>query len=100
MLIITITDSDKSVDEEEYMFFRMNREKMAGENLREGNMEVAFELWIERDRAGSDTPGRIPSRLQRRFHRYQGKRYRKTERFSRIVQSAEVSSEFRWYHGL
>ena len=45
------------------MFFRMNREKMAGENLREGNMEVAFELWIERDRAGSDTPGRIPSRL-------------------------------------
>ena len=48
MLIITITDSDKSVDEEEYMFFRMNREKMAGENLREGNMEVAFELWIER----------------------------------------------------
>ena len=33
MLIITITDSDKSVDEEEYMFFRMNREKMAGENL-------------------------------------------------------------------
>lgn len=30
------------------MFFRMNREEMAGENLREGNMEVAFELWIER----------------------------------------------------
>ena len=33
------------------------------------------------------------------FHRYQGKRYRKTGRFSRIVLSAEVSSEFRWYHG-
>lgn len=46
--IIALTDSDKSVDEEEYMFFRMNREEMAGENLREGNMEVAFELWIER----------------------------------------------------
>ena len=30
------------------MFFRMDREEMAGENLREGNMEVAFELWIER----------------------------------------------------
>ena len=73
MLIITITDSDKSVDVEEYMFFRMNREKMAGENLREGNMEVAFELWIERDRAGSDTPGRIPSRLQRRFPPLSGK---------------------------
>ena len=47
MLIITITDSDKSVDEEEYMFFRMNREKMAGENLREGIVEVASEQWIE-----------------------------------------------------
>ena len=61
MLIITITDSDKSVDEEEYMFFRMNREKMAGENLREGNMEVAFELWIEQVYFYSF------SRLQRRF---------------------------------
>lgn len=30
------------------MRFRMNREKMAGENLRDGSMEVAFELWIER----------------------------------------------------
>ena len=75
------------------MFFRMDREEMAGENLREGNMEVAFELWIEQVYFYSF------SRLQRRFHRYQGKRYRKTERFSRIVQSAEVSSEFRWYHG-
>lgn len=56
MLIITITDSDKSVDEEEYMFFRMNREKMAGENLREGNMEVAFELWIERRTAAGVCP--------------------------------------------
>ena len=98
MLIITITDSDKSVDEEEYMFFRMNREKMAGENLREGNMEVAFGLngigqaVIRRAGFQVDSNGD--------FHRYQGKRYRKPERFSRIVQSAEVSSEFRWYHGL
>ena len=39
------------------MFFRMNREKMAGENLREGNMEVAFELWIERDRSARSVGG-------------------------------------------
>ena len=56
MLIIALTDSDKSVDEEEYMFFRMNREEMAGENLREGNMEVAFELWIERRTAAGVCP--------------------------------------------
>lgn len=37
---------------------RINREKMAGENFREGRMEVAFELWTEQ---------RNPSRLQRRF---------------------------------
>ncbi|MCP6756017.1 hypothetical protein NL533_30810, partial [Klebsiella pneumoniae] len=43
----TNNNTDKSVDEEEYMLFRMNREKMVGENLRDGNMEVAFELWIE-----------------------------------------------------
>lgn len=54
--IIALTDSDKSVDEEEYMFFRMNREEMAGENLREGNMEVAFELWIERRTAAGVCP--------------------------------------------
>jgi hypothetical protein len=41
------TNSGKSVDEEEYMFIRMSREKMVGENLRDGDMEVAFELWIE-----------------------------------------------------
>lgn len=32
------------------MLFRMNREKMVGENFREGSMEVAFELWIEQMR--------------------------------------------------
>ena len=26
----------------------MNREKVAGENFRDGSVEVAFELWIER----------------------------------------------------
>lgn len=40
------------------MLFRMDREKMVGENLRDGSMEVAFELWIERI---------ILSRLQRSF---------------------------------
>ena len=57
MLIITITDSDKSVDEEEYMFFRMNREKMAGENLREGGVEVAFEPWTQRAQASVGSTG-------------------------------------------
>ena len=28
----------------------MHREKMVGENLREGSMEVASELWTERTR--------------------------------------------------
>lgn len=28
----------------------MDREKMAGENFREGSVEVAFELWIEQMR--------------------------------------------------
>jgi hypothetical protein len=40
------------------MLFRMDREKMVGENLRDGSMEVAFELWIEQSNL---------SRLQRRF---------------------------------
>ncbi len=40
------------------MRIRMNREKMAGENFREGRMEVAFELWIEQITL---------SRLQRKF---------------------------------
>lgn len=60
--IIALTDSDKSVDEEEYMFFRMNREEMAGENLREGNMEVAFELWIERRTAAGICPAASDSK--------------------------------------
>ena len=45
----------------------MNREKVVGENFRDGSMEVAFELWTEQ---------MILSRLQRRSHRYQGKQYR------------------------
>ena len=51
-----ITITDKSIDEEEYMLFRMNREKMVGENFREGSMEVAFELWIERRTAAGVCP--------------------------------------------
>ena len=51
------------------MRHRMDREKVAGENFREGRMEVTFELWAERN---------MLSRFQRRSHRYQGKRYRKS----------------------
>lgn len=40
----------------------MNREKVAGENFRDGSMEVAFELWIEQKCFYM-----ILSRLQRRF---------------------------------
>ncbi len=34
----------KGIDEEEYILFRMNREKVVGENFRDGSMEVALEL--------------------------------------------------------
>ena len=44
------------------MFFRMNREEMAGENLREGDMEVAFELWIERRTAAGVCPADLDSK--------------------------------------
>ena len=47
----------KGIDEEKYIRFRMNREKVVGENFREGRMEVTFELWAEQD---------MPSRFQRR----------------------------------
>lgn len=46
----------------------MNREKVAGENFRDGSMEVAFELWIEQmNFMEMIFMERIPSRLQRRF---------------------------------
>ena len=48
----------KGIDEEKYIRFRMDREKVAGENFREGRMEVTFELWAEKD---------MLSRFQRRF---------------------------------
>jgi hypothetical protein len=69
-----ITIPDKSIDEEEYMRFRIYREKMAGGNFREGSMEVAFELWIEQ---------MILSKSNGGSHRYQGKQYRndKKQRF-------------------
>lgn len=43
------------------MLIRMHREKMVGENLRNGSREVAFELWIQRIR------NHYPSSLQRNF---------------------------------
>ena len=42
--IIQLTNTDKSINGEEYILFRMYREKVVGENFREGSMEVAFEL--------------------------------------------------------
>lgn len=85
-VILSVTISDKSIDEEEYTRIRMNREKMAGENFREGRVEVAFELWIEPMTAAEQfwicakqnqcCSERHFSRLQRSSHRYQGKRYR------------------------
>ena len=47
---------------------------MAGGNLRDGLMEVAFEQWTERKAAGAGST----SRLQR-FSRVTGKRYRMRE---------------------
>lgn len=66
----------------------MNREKVAGENFRDGSMEVAFELWIEQ----MILIKIIPSRLQRRFPPLSGEAIseRRHNSFcSRIVQSAE-----------
>ena len=57
---------------------------MAGENFREGRMEVTFELWTEQD---------ILSRFQRRFPPLSGKAISEDhciDGFSRIVMSAEV----------
>ena len=74
--IMTLTITDKSIDEEEYALFRMDREKMVGENLREGSAEVAFELWIE---------PRKPSRLQRRFPPLSGEAISESQRRSPVL---------------
>ena len=77
---MSITITDKSIDEEEYILFRMNREKVVGENFRDGSMEVAFELWTEQI---------ILSRLQRRFPPLSGETISECVHDSRIVVSAE-----------
>lgn len=59
----------------------MNREKVVGENFREGSMEVAFELWTEQ---------MILSRLQRRFPPLSREAISECVHDSRIVVSAEV----------
>jgi len=59
----------------------MNREKVVGENFRDGSMEVAFELWIEQS---------ILSRLQRRFPPLSGEAISECVHDSRIVVSAEI----------
>lgn len=64
--------------------FRMDREKLVGEKFREGRMEVAFELWIEKVYFYSF------SRLQRRFPPLSGEAISELKIDSRIVLSAEV----------
>lgn len=86
----------------------MDREKVAGENFREGRMEVTFELWAERD---------MLSRFQRRFpplsgeaisedQNYSVSPFFRTETIPETVQwlfpychECRCISEFRWYHG-
>ncbi len=71
----------------------MNREKVAGENFREGCMEVAFELWIEQRFE------MLPVDSNGDSHRYQGKRYRNPVRAFPHRTECRSFSEFRWYHG-
>ena len=59
----------------------MNREKVVGENFRDGSMEVAFELWTEQI---------ILSRLQRRFPPLSREAISECVHDSRIVVSAEL----------
>ena len=82
--------TDKSIDEEEYILFRMNREKVVGENFREGSMEVAFELWTEQ---------MILSRLQRRFPPLSREAISEWHGLFPYCIECRSSSEFRWYHG-
>lgn len=51
--------NNKDDDEEKYMLSDF-REKMAGANLYENNVEGAFELWLERDFLGVDANGFPP----------------------------------------
>ena len=71
----------------------MNREKVAGENFRDGSMEVAFELWIEQMNLMEMIPmERIPSRLQRRFPPLSGEAV--SEAMSGIPASYRVQKFF------
>lgn len=71
----------------------MGREKVAGENFRDGGMEVAFELWTEQSSS--------PSRLQRRFPPLSGEAISESMMEKRFPYCNECRSisEFRWYHG-
>lgn len=80
-VIFIQNNTDKSIDEEEYILFLMNREKVVGENFRDGSMEVAFELWIEQI---------ILSRLQRRIPPLSREAISEYIHYSRIVMSAEI----------
>ena len=96
----------KGIDEEKYTRFRMNREKVVGENFREGRMEVTFELWAEQDTL---------SRFQRRFPPLSREAISEEQRNSipfpavnspgdgimyfPVLYECRSISEFRWYHG-
>lgn len=80
-VIFIQNNTDKSIDEEEYILFLMNREKVVGENFCDGSMEVAFELWIEQI---------ILSRLQRRIPPLSREAISEYIHYSRIVMSAEI----------
>ena len=66
------------------MLFRKNREKMVGENLREGSMEVAFELWIEQN---------YLSRLQRKFPPLS----REAKTFQNLASEEQVWKKFSFW---
>ena len=66
------------------MLFLKYREKMVGENLREGSMEVAFELWIEQ---------RFLSSLQRKFPPLS----REAKTFQNLASEEQVWKKFSFW---
>ncbi len=92
----------KSIDEEKYILFPINREKADGESFRDGGMEVTFELWGEQLLLGRPVASNGDS------HRYQGKQYRNRAAVLQeqprpcafpVLNECRNISEFRWYRG-
>lgn len=46
-----LIENSKCSDKEEYIHSAIKREKMDGENLHQGCMEVAFEQWTEQEQS-------------------------------------------------